>query len=176
MATVSPIFAIIMVRDTTQIPQCDTIIENNGNASPVKILSVGNAFITYKQCGDDAKKIYTIEVSKVQDIKSKTFTFEKPEPITLEKRAKRGFIFSIVSGLVILLSLFILFETGAGILAYFIYLISPFVLLGSLIHNIILRKKAKKTGDKKAMGYTTGRFIAFSLTILIALKIIFQED
>jgi hypothetical protein len=178
LLVVSPIFAVIELRDTTQIPQCDTIIDKNGLASPVKIMAVTSSTIKYTQCSDQSKRIYTIATSNVQDIKSKTFKFEKPVPVTLEKKARKGLVFSIGTALLFLSSMKLVFDSdsGGGLFLGLTMLLTPFVLVGLLIHALILRKKAKKAGDKKARELTTGTFVVVILTILLAIRIFLKEN
>jgi hypothetical protein len=179
----SPLFAAIEVRDTTPLNQCDTLIDNNGVASPVKIKSVSRFSVTYTQCSDVAKKIYTLETSKVQDIKSKTFTLQKPKPISLIKRANTLFTTSMLSILTFLLSARIIlsgFEGDSGneskllIVVFFAFIISPIVILISFISSINLWKKARKAGDKKASSLAKSSFFFTLLTILLTLVLVFR--
>ena len=178
IAVVSPIFAIIEVRDTTPMLQCDTIIEKNGRASTVKILSVGSDYITYKLCSDNVKKIYTVEKRKIQDIKSQTFTLSKPKPIPLFTRAKNGLKLSAASVAVFFVSLlavipFIDGDSGKDpewlIIPYIAILLSPFVIVGSFFYNISILIKAKKVGDQKAVDKAIGGIFISLLPILLFL-------
>lgn len=167
LLVVSPIFAAIEMRDTTPLNQCDTIIDKKGVVSPVKILSVGSAYITFTMCGDDVKNTHTIAASQVEDIKSTTFTFEKPKPTPLITQVKRAKTVSIISAITLLL-------TAAGILdsdsppqiwAY-IFLIALLFFLGGIIYILTLLRKAKKGGDKEAHKAARKSLLVTLLTIL----------
>ena len=80
----SPTFAIIAVRDTTPVQVCDTLIDKDGVVSPAIIVSVGTDFIRFKQCAPNAKRIYTVDRSKIREIKAHTFV-----------QAKHGFMHKI---------------------------------------------------------------------------------
>jgi hypothetical protein len=174
-----PIFAAIEVRDTTPLQQrCDTIIDKNGLASPVKILSITQFSITYQQCSNSAKKKYTIEVSKVQDIKSQTFKFEKPVSVPLLKRAKNALKLAAISFSLFFISILAVaptFEGDSGenpkwlVVPFIILLISPFVIVGSFFNSMNILTKALKAKDKKAAAKATGGLILSLVPILLLL-------
>lgn len=175
----SPIIAAIEVRDTSPILQCDTIIVKDGMVSPVKIISVGNVFITYKQCSNSAIKTYTIETNKVQDIKSKTFSL--PKPIPLLTKAKKALKLALISTVVFFVSLILVipsFEGDSGegskliIIPFIALLVSPFIIVGSFFNSIAVVAKAQKAKDKKAATKATGGLILSLLAILVILALI----
>ena len=167
LITVSPIFAVNEVRDTTPLNQCDTIIDKEGVVSPVKILSVGSAYITFTMCGDDVENTHTIATSQVEDIKSTIFTFEKPKPTPLITQVKRAKTLSIISVTVLLL-------TTAGILdsdnppeiSGSIFLIALLAFLGGIIYILTLLRKSKKAGNKEARKAARKSLLVTLLTIL----------
>jgi hypothetical protein len=177
-----PIFAAIEVRDTMPLQQqCDTIIDKNGLASPVRILSVSQFSITYQQCSNSAKKIYTIAANKVQDIKSQTFKFEKPKSVPLLKRAKNALKLAAISFSLFFISILAVapsFEGDSGdsskwlIVPFIILLISPFVIVGSFFNSLHILTKALKAKDKKAAAKATGGLILSLIPILILLLLI----
>jgi hypothetical protein len=179
LLNVSSIFAAIEVRDTTPLEQqCDTIIEKNGLSSPVRILSISQLSITYQQCSNSAKKKYTIAVSKVQDIKSQTFKFEKPKSVPLLKRAKNALKLAAISVSLFVMSILAVapsFEGDSGddskwlIIPFIILLISPFVIVGSFFNSMIILTKAQKAKDKKAAAKATGGLILSLIPLLILL-------
>jgi hypothetical protein len=176
----SPIFAAIAVRDTTPTQPCDTLIEKNGAASSVKILSVDNVFITYKLCSNNAKRIYTIDRSKIREIKSSTFIQPQAKPIPLLTRAKRAFRTAFISATLFLVSLGLVAPTFGGDsgeesillnMAFIALLITPLIIVGSFFYNISVLDKAQKAKDKKAVDLATGGIIISLLPILIILGI-----
>jgi hypothetical protein len=179
LLAVSPIFAAIEVRDTTHLPECDTIIDKNGVIAPVKILKVSLSFITYKRCSDNAKRTYIIEVNKVQDIKSKKFTL--PKPIDVFNKAKKAWRFAAIYAILFfasLLSLIPLFQeedSGKGsillIIPVLVLFLSPFIIIGSLINSFSALLIAKKAGDKKAQNLAK-RGIFFSILPFLVIAIL----
>ena len=175
LLVVSPIFAATEMRDTTPLAQCDTIIDKEGVVSPVKILSVGSAYITFTMCGDDVENTHTIATSEVEDIKSTTFTFEKPKPTPLITQVKRGKTLSIISVTVLLL-------TTAGILdadnppeiSGPIFLIALLAFLSGIIYILTLLRKSKKAGNKEARKAALKSLLVILLTILGVIFIIMR--
>lgn len=149
----SPTFAILAVRDTTPVQVCDTLIDKNGVVSPAIIVSVGTDFIRFKQCSPNAKRIYTVERSKIREIKAHTFVQAKPIPLL--KRAKRAFRTALISTLSFFISLLLvipMFEGDSGdnpkwlIVPFIALLIAPFVIIGSflVVSRYLLKLKNQK--------------------------------
>jgi hypothetical protein len=169
---VSPIFAIISVRDTMPMQQCDTLIDKEGRISPVRIVSVGTDFITFKQCIEDAKRTYTVKRNAIREIKAHTFTEDKPVPLLIRAKRARG---AAIFGLVLFsvsVGLLIASSSGFLILPYLGLLISPFILVASLFSSIFFLNKAQKAKDTMAAQVASGGIIISLLPILIVILIL----
>lgn len=173
----SPTFAIIAVRDTTPVQVCDTLIDKDGVVSPAIIVSVGTDFIRFKQCTPNAKRIYTVDRSKIREIKAHTFVQAKPVPLL--KRAKRAFRTALISTLSFFVSLLLvipMFEGDSGddpkwlIIPFIALLIAPFVLIGSFFSCISLLVQAKKAGDVKAARAAAWGIVIAFVPILLVLR------
>jgi hypothetical protein len=176
----TPIFSMIEFRDTTQLPQCDTLIGIDGLSSPVKIKSVTRNSITYTICSDNAKKIFSVSTDKVQEIKSSSFTFVKRQTAPILTRAKRAFRLMGISVLSLLLSIVALIPSFNGdesknpLLFIFAIalLISPLFIIGGFFMCIDILIKAKKEGNVKAKGLATLGILLGILTFLLLFLLI----
>jgi hypothetical protein len=176
-----PVFAIVEIRDTTKRLECDTIIDSKGVVSSVKIISQNSTYITYKMCDEEDKKEYTIAINQIKEIKSKSFTLKKANPVSILKKAKKAFNWVAIS-VIAFLALLVFFLTnirdGSGgeskliIIPAVAFLLSPFVVLGGFINSISVWFKAKKVGDKQAKGYATWGIILPLLALVLAFLLI----
>jgi hypothetical protein len=177
--TVSPTFAIIAIRDTTPVLVCDTLIDKNGVVSPAIIVSIGTDFIRFKQCSPNAKRITTVERSKIREIKIHTFTPAKPVPLL--KRAKRAFRTALISTALFFFSILLVLPSFGGDsgddpawinIALIALLIIPFVIVGALFSSISLLVKAKKAKDEEAAKAAAWGIAIALIPILLVLRLL----
>ena len=145
---ISPTFALIEFRDTTPMQICDTIIYQKGIVGVVTILSITDTYVTYKPCGDNTPKSYTVKRTFINDIKSKKFPEASAsyEASLYKKKAKKALrtvigLFGVYTLLIFLFTRSDGISTFASILlllAYFCFI----CLVVSIIHYIYLLLKA----------------------------------
>jgi hypothetical protein len=179
IVAVSPIFAIIAVKDTIPVQVCDTLIDKNGVVSPVRIVSIGAYYIRFKQCSPNAKRITKVERSNIREIKNHTFTSKKP--LSLLKRAELALRTILVSTSLFFFSILVLlpsFEGDSGddakwlVVPAIALLVLPFVIVGSLFYSISLLVKAKEAKNNKAAKKATTGIIVALIPILLVLRLL----
>ncbi len=181
LVATTPIFSMIEFRDTTQLPQCDTIIDKDGKAYPVKLLSVSSKIIQYTLCNKISKKIISVSTDDIQGIKSETFSLVKRAPKSILTRAKTAFKvvgFSLLAFFLSILALIPAFNGAENtsdllFIPFIVILISPFLILGGFFACIDILYKAKKEGDKKAQGLARTGIAIVLVPILLILAIRF---
>jgi ribonucleotide reductase beta subunit family protein with ferritin-like domain len=190
LIAMTPIFSMIEFRDTTQLPQCDTIIDKKGVVSVVKISTLTRFAVTYTLCNDTSERIHTRNLEYIQDIKSKTFATninkiqKKRERKPLLTRANAALQFVFFGALAFIISFwgFALNIEGDNtsdfLLTLFLItgIISSIMTFGGFIWCINLLSKAKKEGNKQAANLARwGIFIMslFSLVVFLLIRALF---
>jgi lysylphosphatidylglycerol synthetase-like protein (DUF2156 family) len=174
LIAMTPIFSMIEFRDTTQLPQCDTIIDKKGVVSYVKISDLTKTIIKYTLCNDTSKRVYIRNLDYIQDIKSKTSfkKFERKSLLTIAKTASQLIGIGVLVFMASVLGFFASLDGSHSsnfliILSLIIGTIGAIIAFVGFFWCMNILSKAKQEGNKKAANLARSGIIIMSLLLLL---------